>query len=97
MPGIPGNHESREGKPHGPTKQGNPGEIPVGSDLCPLPRKTNATGQGKEAGVPGSGLGLGDGSEVGGEVGQGRGAEGQLLSWVPFYPPGHCKALRRSC
>lgn len=24
-------------------------------------------------------------------------AEGQVLSWVPFYLPGHGKALRKSC
>lgn len=37
MPGIPGNRESREGKGNRPTKEGNPGAIPAGSDLCPLP------------------------------------------------------------
>ena len=90
MPGILGNRESREGKANGPTKEGNPGAIPAGSNLCPLPRKTNATGQETGAGVLGSGPGLGDGSEVGGEVGQGswgRGAGAELGSLLPARPP----------
>ena len=28
---------------------------------------------------------------------RGGGAEGQVLSWVPFYPPGHQKVLRKGC
>ena len=86
----PGNCESREGKANGPLQEGNQGEIPAGSDLCIVPQKTNATGQGKGAGVPGRGTGLGDSMEVGGEVSQGRwgrGAGAELGSLLPAWPP----------
>ena len=88
MPGIPGNHESREGKPHGPTKQGNPGEIPVGSDLCPLPQKTNATGQGKGQVCPVVGWALATAVRWEGRLvrGGGRGAAAELGSLLPTRP-----------
>lgn len=86
MPASPGNCESREGKANGPVQEGKRGEIPAGSDLCSVPQKTNATGQGKGAGVPGRGTG----TEVGGEVSQGRWGRGpgtELGSLPPAWPP----------
>lgn len=32
-----------------------------------------------------------------GRLVRGAGAEGQVPSWIPFYPPSHRKALRKSC
>lgn len=85
--------KAEKGKLTDPCRRGNEERFPqeVTFALCLKRQMPPAKGKGQVCQAEGQARRW-EGRSV-----RGGGAEGQVLSWVPFHPPGHQKVPRKGC